>query len=199
MVWSDHGMHMGEKENWEKFTLWERSTRAPMFIMAPGVTKPGSSTNVPVSMMDMFPTLAELTGEKIPEYCDGESLVPMLKNKSFVHEPAFTAYFMNEEGGTNSGDGYTIRTNRYRYIYYPFINLEELYDHDIDKNEWDNIAYKPASKNIIKEHRKLLSDQVPNLKWKNEDPKGYILTKDGNVRKKDYIKIADLKNMKWGL
>jgi hypothetical protein len=106
---------------------------------------------------------------------------------------------MNEEGGTNSGDGYTIRTNRYRYIYYPFINLEELYDHDIDKNEWDNIAYKPASKNIIKEHRKLLSDQVPNLNWKNEDPKGYILTKDGNVRKKDYIKIADLKNMKWGL
>ena len=199
MVWSDHGMHMGEKENWEKFTLWERSTRAPMFIMAPGVTKPGSSTNVPVSMMDMFPTLAELTGEKIPEYCDGESLVPMLKNKSFVHEPAFTAYLMNEEGGTNSGDGYTIRTNRYRYIYYPFINLEELYDHDIDKNEWDNIAYRPASKNIIKEHRKLLLDQVPDLKWKNEDPKGYLITKDGNVRKKDYIKIADLKNMKWGL
>src|SRR5690606_7551502 len=32
VLWSDHGMHMGEKENWEKFTLWERSTRAPFFI-----------------------------------------------------------------------------------------------------------------------------------------------------------------------
>jgi hypothetical protein len=33
----------------------------------------------------------------------------------------------------------------------------------------------------------------------NGDPKGYTVTKDGNVRKKNYIKIADLKNMKWGL
>lgn len=32
VLWSDHGMHMGEKENWEKFTLWERSLRAPLFL-----------------------------------------------------------------------------------------------------------------------------------------------------------------------
>lgn len=199
VVWSDHGMHMGEKENWEKFTLWERSTRAPLFIMAPGVSKPGSTTHVPVSMMDMFPTLAELAGEKIPEYCDGESLVPMLKLEKFDHKPAFTAYFMNEEGGKNSGDGYTIRSNRYRYIYYPFINLEELYDHQLDPNEWNNIAYKASSKAIIKEQRKLLLDRVPGLSWSDTAPKGYSIDKDGNLKKQGYIKIADLKDMKWGL
>lgn len=199
VVWSDHGMHMGEKENWEKFTLWERSTRAPLFIMAPGITKPGSTTHVPVSMMDMFPTLAELTGEKIPEYCDGESLVPMLKLERFDHKPAFTAYFMNEEGGANSGDGYTIRSNSYRYIYYPFINLEELYDHQVDPNEWNNIAYKASSKSVIQEQRKLLLDRVPGLSWTNAAPKGYTIAKDGSIKKDGYVKIADLKEMKWGL
>lgn len=199
VVWSDHGMHMGEKENWEKFTLWERSTKAPMFIMAPGVSKPGSTTNIPVSMMDMFPTLVDLIGEKIPEYCDGESLVPMLKNQSFDHKPALTSYEMMEEGRQNTGDGHTIRTKRYRYIYYPFIDFEELYDHDKDKNEWDNIAYKPSSKNIILEHRKLMEKQVPGIKWTGKAPKGYTISQDGSVKKNNYIKIEDLKETRWGL
>jgi hypothetical protein len=123
----------------------------------------------------------------------------MLKLQRFDHKPAFTAYFMNEEGGANSGDGYTIRTNKYRYIYYPFINLEELYDHQVDPNEWNNIAYKGSSKMIIKEQRKLMLERVPGLSWTDAAPKGYIVSKDGSVKKQGYIKIADLKNMKWGL
>ena len=199
VVWSDHGMHMGEKENWEKFTLWERSTKAPMFIIAPDISKPGTTTNVPVSMMDMFPTLVDLIGGKIPEYCDGESLVPMLKNQSFDHKPVLTSYEMMEEGRKNTGDAHTIRTKRYRYIYYPFIDFEELYDHDLDKNEWNNIAYQPSSKNIILEHRKLMEKQVPDIKWTGKTPKGYTIAKDGSVRKNDYIKIEDLKETRWGL
>lgn len=199
VLWSDHGMHMGEKENWEKFTLWERSTRAPLFVIAPGITTPGSSTHVPVSMIDLFPTLAELTGEKIPDYCDGQSLVPMLKGQSFEHEPALTSYDLTEGGGANQGDGHTIRTSRYRYIYYPFLNLEELYDHNTDKNEWTNIAYKSTSKKIIQEHRKLMSEQVPGLTWPGGAPKGYTVLKDGLISKQGYIKIEDLKNLRWGL
>jgi len=170
-----------------------------MFIVAPGISKPGSTTNVPVSMMDMFPTLVDLIGEKIPSYCDGESLVPMLKNQNFNHKPALTSYEMKEEGGANSGDGHTIRSKRYRYIYYPFINFEELYDHDVDKNEWTNIAYRSSSKNVIKEHRRLMSQQIPGLIWKDEAPKGYTVNTDGSVKKNNYIKIGDLKETRWGL
>ena len=170
-----------------------------MFIIAPGMTKSGSSTNVPVSMMDIFPTLADLIGEKIPAYCDGESLVPMLKNQNFDHKPALTSYEMAEEGRANSGDGHTIRTKRYRYIYYPFINLEELYDHDLDKNEWSNIAYKSSSKSIIQEHRKLMAQQVPGLSWKGGAPKGYTVFSDGSIKKQNYVKIEDLKETRWGL
>ena len=170
-----------------------------MFIIAPGVTKPGSTSNTPVSMMDIFPTLVDLIGEKIPAYCDGESLVAMLKGQKNDHKPVLSSYELKEEGGANSGDGHAIRTNRYRYIYYPFINFEELYDHDLDKNEWTNIAYKASSKSIIAEHRKYMQQQVPGLTWKEGGPKGYTVNADGSVKKNNYIKIQDLKETRWGI
>lgn len=193
VLWSDHGMHMGEKENWEKFTLWERSTRTPLFIMAPGITKGGSSTHKPVGIIDMYRTLAELIGEKAPSHVDGESLVPMLKNQSFDHKGVVTGYELREAADAPGGDAYTIRTDRYRYIYYPFINLEELYDHDIDDNEWDNIAYKASSKQIVEDHRKLLVEQVTHLKWPGGEPNGYSISKEGLVRKDNYPYLKSIK------
>lgn len=194
VLWSDHGMHMGEKENWEKFTLWERSTRTPLFVMAPGLTKGGSSTHVPVGILDLFPTLAELIGEQIPSYADGQSLVPMLTGKNFTHKPVVTAYSLKENAASPNGDGFTIRTARYRYIYYPFMNLEELYDHDTDDYEWTNIAYKSGSKKIVDEHRKLLLEQVKNLNWPGGLPKGYHVSADGLLHKTDYQKLSSVKN-----
>jgi arylsulfatase A-like enzyme len=199
VLWSDHGMHMGEKENWEKFTLWERSLRAPLFFMAPGITKAGSSTNVPVSAIDIFPTLAELIGEKPPTYNDGESLVPMLKNKSFNHESVLSTYEIKDSTNDKAYDAYTIRTNRYRYIYYPPSGLEELYDHQVDDNEWDNVAYKASNQKLIMELRAELLLQVPNLTWSKNVPKGYKLLENGTIQKLNYIPLEGLKNGKWGL
>jgi arylsulfatase A-like enzyme len=192
VVWSDHGMHMGEKENWEKFTLWERSTRAPMFIMALDISRPGTTTNVPVSLIDIYPTLAELAGEKIPEYCDGESLVPMLKGTNFTHKPVLSSFEFKLAPAPVGQVAYAVRSNRYRYIYYPFINFEELYDHETDKNEWNNVAYKSANKKIIEEHRKQLSATVPKLTWPGGGPKGYQLSGDGIVKKEGFVRLKDV-------
>lgn len=194
VLWSDHGMHMGEKENWEKFTLWERSTRAPLFFMAPGITKGGSSTHIPVGHIDIFPTLAELIGEKAPAYTDGESLLPMLRNESFDHKPVLSAYALKEDANTPAEDVYAIRTNKYRYIYYPFTGLEELYDHQVDKNEWNNIAYHPDSKKIVTEVRALLSQRLPNINWSNGTPFGYEISAKGEIRKINYMPIERIKS-----
>ena len=35
VLWSDHGYHLGHKEHWEKFALWEQTTRVPLIFMAP--------------------------------------------------------------------------------------------------------------------------------------------------------------------
>ena len=43
VLWSDHGFHIGEKGNWEKFALWDQTSRVPLFIHAPGVSRDAMS------------------------------------------------------------------------------------------------------------------------------------------------------------
>ena len=50
---------------------------------------------------------------------------------------------------------HAIRSNRWRYIRYKD-GTEELYDHENDPWEWNNLAYDKDYKTIIEEHRKWL-------------------------------------------
>ncbi len=183
VLWSDHGMHMGEKENIEKFTLWERSTRVPLIISVPGVTRPGTRCDQPVSLMDMYPTLVELAGFECPPHLDGHSLAPQLENPAVETEPVITSY----KFGREKVIGHAVRSKRYRYIYYPAINLEELYDHNIDPNEWNNIAYREENKTVVTDHRKVLSNMLPDLSWENIQPVGYTIDPEGNIKKEDFV------------
>ncbi len=134
VLWSDHGWHLGEKLHWRKFTLWERSTRNVLMMAAPGVTKPGGSCDRPVSMIDIYPTLMDLTGVRSPGGLEGMSLVPWLRNpKAPRTQPAITTYGLGN---------HAIRTEAWRYIRYND-GGEELYDRAKDPNEWTNLAAKP--------------------------------------------------------
>ena len=66
VFWGDHGWHLGEKEHWRKFALWEEATRAPFLIVVPGVTKPGSVCDRTVDYMSIYPTLCDLAGCRCP-------------------------------------------------------------------------------------------------------------------------------------
>jgi arylsulfatase A-like enzyme len=60
VFWFDHGFHLGEKRHWHKSTLWERSTHVPLLIAVPG-RKGDVVCDSPVSLLDIYPTLIELT------------------------------------------------------------------------------------------------------------------------------------------
>src|SRR5262249_24597712 len=79
---SDHGYHMGEHGLWQKMSLFEESSRVPLLIVAPGTAGKGSVAKTPVSQVDLFPTLAELCGVKMPSNLQGQSLVSILKDPS---------------------------------------------------------------------------------------------------------------------
>jgi hypothetical protein len=64
----------------------------------------------------------------------GRSLVPLLKNPNAKRDrPALTTYGRNN---------HSVRSERYRYIRYSD-GTEELYDHDNDALEWNNLAKDP--------------------------------------------------------
>jgi arylsulfatase A-like enzyme len=132
VLWGDNGFQLGERETWEKFTLWEESTRIPLMVVAPGVTKPGGRCSRAVSLLDIYPTLVELVhGSPPPQKLEGTSLVPLLRNpKAPRTVPVVTTF----ELGNHS-----VRTERYRYTHYRDGD-EELYDHQTDPDEYHNLA-----------------------------------------------------------
>jgi arylsulfatase A-like enzyme len=139
VLWSDHGWHLGEKGITGKNTLWERSTRVPLIFAGPGIAK-AAKTRRPAELLDIYPTLAELSGLPKRQELEGRSLAPQLKNALAPRaQPAITTH-----GPGNHG----VRDERWRYIRYAD-GSEELYDMDKDPNEWTNLA-KDAKHNAVK-------------------------------------------------
>jgi len=143
ILFSDHGFHLGEKERWAKRSLWEEGTRVPLIIAGPGIAG-GKSCTKPVELIDIYPTLLELTGLKPPAALEGDSLLPLLKDPQ-----AEWSHMARTEFGPGN---YAIRSEQYRYIHY-VDGSEELYDHAKDANEWENLAGKPEMKQILEAHR----------------------------------------------
>ena len=79
VLWSDHGYHLGEKNHWEKFVLWEKATRVPLVIAAPGTVGGGTEVSAPVSLLDLYPTLLDLAGLPPKPTLEGQSLTPLLR------------------------------------------------------------------------------------------------------------------------
>ena len=131
---SDHGYHLGEKGITGKNTLWERSTHVPLIVAGPRIAR-GARTGEPVELLDLFPTLTELTGVPAPDGLEGHSLVPQLRTPGTPREfPAIT---------THGPGNHAVRDRRYRYIRYAD-GSEELYDLEADPHEWTNLAGDPA-------------------------------------------------------
>ncbi len=133
VLYSDHGFFLGEKEHWAKQSLWERATRVPFIISAPGMAK-GARCSRPTELLGIYPTLVELTGLPKRDDIDGKSLVPLLRDPQGAWpQPALTTHGLHN---------HAVRTERHRYIRY-HDGSEELYDHANDPNEWTNLAGRP--------------------------------------------------------
>ena len=139
VLFSDHGFHLGEKQRWRKQTLWEESTRVPLIFVVPGITAPDSRASQPVSLMDIYPTLAELAGLPIPEHVEGKSLLPLLQDPAVSWDSAAIT--------TSGFRNHSVRTGRYRYTRYSD-RSEELYDLDADPHEWNNLIGEAGASSV---------------------------------------------------
>lgn len=134
VLWGDNGFHLGEKLHWRKMTLWEEATRVPLIVCAPGISQPGYRFDSPVSLLDLYPTLLELTNQEAEGQLDGESLVNCLRPGRDVSH----ALPVSTWGPGN----HSVRENDWRFTHYAD-GSRELYDHRSDPRERINLAYRP--------------------------------------------------------
>ncbi|MEZ6126370.1 MAG: sulfatase-like hydrolase/transferase [Planctomycetaceae bacterium] len=150
---SDHGYHMGEHGHYQKTTLFENAAHVPLIMAGPGITAAGKSTRSLAEMVDFYPTLAELSDLKAPDFLAGVSLVPTLKNPA--EQPRSSAF-------TQYDVGYSLRTDRYRYTEWgPEAKQgRELYDHENDPQEMQNLADDPGRQDVIRQLSNELRERI---------------------------------------
>ena len=165
VLMTDHGFHLGEKNHWQKGTLWEEATHCLLMFRVPGLTKTGGRSGRFVSLQNIYPTLAELCGIEPPGTIDGRSLVPLLKKpdaqwKSTAISALYDRYI-------------SIRTEGFRYIRY-LDDQEEFYNCATDPHEWTNQIGNPKYATEIEKLRAsvpALSEMSPPMPSKKRGKK----------------------------
>jgi arylsulfatase A-like enzyme len=165
---SDNGYHIGEKDIIQKWTLWNESTRIPLYVSIPNSKEDNLVCNKPVSLIDLYPTLVDIcqlsenpNGNATNKKVDGKSLVPLLKSPNgdaWEYRPVLSAVQANTSKIEDDAH-FSIIDDQYRYTLC-LDGEEELYDHKKDPNEWHNLAknedYVEVKKSLNKQMKKLL-------------------------------------------
>ena len=184
---SDHGWGNGEKDYLYKNSLWQESTRVPLIIRVPGVSKSGKICENPVSLVDLYPTLLDLC--ELPKNTmkndkgrplDGFSMKPFLKDPERGEwdgtDYAITAMYKWAQYYDPAYQNYSLRSKDWRYIRYEN-GKEELYHTLKDDHEWNNLAQNTKFEKKLTEFRKQLLSIIPesipekpqsNERWKEQ-------------------------------
>lgn len=169
IITSDHGYHMGEKEYLFKYSPWEESARVPLVIAGPGVAE-NKECVVPVSLLDIYPTLVDAAGLVPLHKLDGHSLRPLLEKPGAGEWTgplvSLTAIGSKVPVKKNTpapakDQHFSIRSERYRYIRCRN-GEEELYDHRNDPNEWENLAKHREYVTVLETMRTRLNKALKN-------------------------------------
>lgn len=147
VLWGDHGWQLGEHGLWCKQTNFEVATRAPLIFSIPGQASRAVATDALVEFVDVYPTLVELCGLPLPDGLEGVSLVPVIDAPD---RPWKSATFSQYPRGQVMG--HSMRTDRYRYTEWAKPGElpvgVELYDHQRDPGENENLARRPEHKDL---------------------------------------------------
>jgi len=147
---SDHGDMLCEKNMVQKRCFYEPSVRVPLVVVSPHTALKGHVSRTPVSLLDIMPTILDLTGVGEPEYPagDGMSLSPILSGTEQPGRAAFSE--MHSEGVYATC--FMVRKGKYKYVYIHGHD-EQLFDLEKDPDEWDNLAGRVEYDSIRDEMR----------------------------------------------
>ncbi|MCP3691079.1 MAG: sulfatase [Planctomycetaceae bacterium] len=136
---SDHGYLLGEHHKFQKQHLFEESTRVPFIVSVPWLkNQHGKATSHITELIDLYPTLAELSGLQAPDGLQGQSMLPLLE------DPASNDWKKDVAFTISRSHGESIRTHDWRFIQWNSgLDGMELYDLTKDPGEFTNLAENP--------------------------------------------------------
>ena len=153
-------------------TNFELDTRCPFIISHPDMqASKNKSCNALVEFVDIYPTLADLAGFKIPEYLPGQTLRPLLENPNAKHDNVALSQYLRGGMTPESYDGklymgYTARSSDFRFTEWYTWDKEnqktkqlvarELYDHRSNDLEEANVINQPEYRESVNKMAKKL-------------------------------------------
>jgi choline-sulfatase len=144
---SDHGDMLGDHHLWRKAYAYEGSARIPMIVRPPNTwTIPRGQVLEPVvELRDVMPTLLEAAGLEVPPTCQGQSMLPLVLGRPGV---CWRPYLHGEHGlayHTTGQANHYLTDGRTKYIWFPYLGHEQLFDLEADPGECRDLA-RQASK-----------------------------------------------------
>lgn len=149
VVAADHGEFLGDYGSYGKRSFLDAAARIPLIISGPGL--PVERRTEPVSLVDLRPTLLDLTGAT-GEGRDGVSLLDLPAGR-----PVF-GQFQQAEIGL-----FAVITTEWKYIYSAHDRAEYLLDRRRDVRETANVAYSPRRRDPLLTMRALAQEHFDDL------------------------------------
>ena len=124
----DNGLAIGQHGLMGKQNVYEHSTKLPLVMAGPGIPR-GETRDQYVYLLDIYPTLCELCGVRIPDSVEGKSFARMFSDRDFVSRPDIYYAFQARIRGVADG--------RYKLIEYRTENLKLTQLFDLQNDPWE--------------------------------------------------------------
>lgn len=144
---SDQGLALGSHGLLGKQNEYEHSIRSPLIICGPGLPKNERSAAL-VNLNDLFPTLCDLVGIAIPATVQSKSLAPLLRHQAERVHDFVTGVFTDTQR--------MICDERWKFVIYPKVGREQLFDLQSDPDETHDLSTHPDHKRTKDELAKRL-------------------------------------------
>jgi len=141
LVTADHGRYVGA-HGWDahNFGPFEEIYRIPLLARGPGIS-PATETSAFVSLIDLCPTLLELTGSEPIDSPDSRSLATLLAEPR-NHEMEFTTHYGEYHGTRFSLAQRILWEGDWKFVFNGF-DFDELYNLADDPHETTNLINRP--------------------------------------------------------